>query len=834
MSQRSLVVILAGTVLSSFGACGDDGSAVSPVELTTDDARVVVTLDPFELRIFDAEGRLVLGTVPGDEGAYGAPGATVDSGGELPQLLPGWDGYEPAEAPWRHATQATLLEQGPEHAIFALSGPDVEVTLEVGVDHRRVRLTMRASEEREESATALNKSALSFRLPEGEHFFGLGERFASTDHRGLSLYSWAEEGALGLGEDVPAGPDNPAPNGPSMTYFPVPFFLSSQGYGFHVDTTFRSELHFGSEDPTAWRVAVGAPRFSATVYVSADPLTTIDDYTADTGRPMAPAPWVFGPRRRVGSGSLVDGQEEFRLMREQKIPVTGVDDAVHFLPALSQLGREDELSAWTRDAHALGYKVMAYNNPYVAANEPSAALDYAYGKEHGFFVKGPDGEPQTTAFISGKLLEVAAIDLTNPDAVLWFQGLLRRTLELGYDGWMHDFGEYTRRDAVFFDGRRGAEMHNLFPVLSAKAAHDLLEAERPGDYLFFVRSGYSGTQAFVPAVWGGDAEATFDETQGLPSSVRSGLNLAMSGVPYWGSDMTGFKCLTDAPNDKEVFLRWVELGAVSPIMMEQNACSNPVGAKKTKWSLWNDQETIDHYRKYAGLHTRLLPYFLVLRRDAVETGRPLMLHPFLLHPDEAWTYAVEDAFYLGPALYASPVVRRGVVEKQTYLPPGARYVDLEDYAVYEGGGPASIPAPVDKLPLLLVSDQLLPLLDPSIETLGQATDPSVVSLDDVADRLDVVVALTRGGSATITLDDGTMLTASRDVDAGNPGMLTSVDEADIADCASCFFSETKGGVERLRASSEEVSDSDLTIQDLRLSTSGGPARRVRWDVLRLP
>src|SRR4029078_4560516 len=143
----------------------------------------------------------------------------------------------------------------------------------------------------------------------------------------------------------------------------------------------------------------------------------------------------------------------------------------------------------------------------------------------------------------------------------------RRTLALGYDGWMHDFGEYVPRDAVLFDGRRGDEVHDAEPVLSATAAHDLLEKERPGDYLFFVRSGYSGTQKYVPAVWGGDAEATFDKTQALPSTLGAGLNLSMSGVPYWGSDMTGFKCLTPDANDKEVFLRWLEIGAVSPHMM---------------------------------------------------------------------------------------------------------------------------------------------------------------------------------------------------------------------------------------------------------------------------
>lgn len=816
------------------GACEPEHVAPAPIEIASEEARVVVELDPFRITIFDRDGRQVLRTTTGDRDAYGTLAATVDEGeaNALPQLLPGWDGYEPMEGAWRRGQIATVREREADRAVLEIFGWDSAALVEVSVTGQRVRLSASARAT-EDGPGPLNKSTIAFELPADEHFFGLGERFASLDHRGFSLYSWAEEGALGQGESTPAGPETPAPNGPSMTYFPVPFFLSNKGYGFFVDTTFRSELHFGSEAPDAWRAAVNAPAFAATIYVNRDPLGVIDAYTEDTGRPTRPAPWVFGPRRRVGSGSLVGTEEEFRLMRENKIPVTGVDDAVHFLPALSHVGREAELAAWTADAHALGYKVMAYNNPYVAANHPNAAADYAYGKEHGYFVVGPDGEPQITVFISGQLLEVAAIDLSNPEAVAWFQGLLKRTLDLGYDGWMHDFGEYTARDAIFFDGRRGNEAHNAFPVLSAKAAFELMERERPGDYLFFVRSGYAGTQRYVPAVWGGDAEATFDETQGLPSSVRGGLSLSMSGVPYWGSDMTGFKCLTDAPNDKEVFLRWVELGAVSPIMMEQNACSNPVGEKKTKWSLWNDQETIDHYKKYAGLHTRLFPYFLALRDEAARTGRPITRHPFLLFPDQEWTYAVSDAFYLGPALYASPVVRRGQVTKATFLPPGADYLDLEDYRVYGGGAQAEIPAPLGKLPLLLVSDQILPLLDPSIETLGSATDPGVVDLEAVADRLDVIVALSATGTATLTLDDGTVLTASRGAAQGNPGALEEVTPAEIATCSGCFVEDTAGDVRRLRVS-VGAGSTGSTIDDVIVGVSGGPARRVRWEILRLP
>jgi alpha-glucosidase (family GH31 glycosyl hydrolase) len=828
--RRAASVLALGTLLGATG-CNDEPLEQGPL-LRSDGASVQVKLQPFGLQIRDASGNTVLATTRGrGADATGGPAVTVDTPDFIAQTLPGWDGYRANEEPWRSGVVARVLDAGEEFAELELTGDGTRMTVRVSVQGARVRLSLAAGASAGASA-ALNKTSLGFVSHDDESFFGMGERFGTVDHRGFPIYSWAEEGALGKGEEAAIGPENPWPNGPSMTYFPVPFFLSSRGYAVHADTTFRSEVHFASDREDVWRLAVNADRFDTTVYVNADPLDSLDQYTEDTGRPLVPAQWVFGPRRRVSSNYVVDGVPEWKLMRDRDVPCTGVDDSVHFLPALSQKGREQELAAWTKAAHAAGYKVMAYHNPYVAANHPNAAADYAFGKEKGYFVKGPDGEPTLTEFISGELLEIAAVDLTNPAAVAWYQDVLRRALALGYDGWMHDFGEYTPRDAVFFDGRRGDEVHGEYPVLSAKAAHDLMEKERPGDYLFFVRSGYSGTQRFVPAVWGGDAEATFDESQGLPSSLRGGVNLSMSGVPYWGSDMTGFKCITDEPRDKEIFLRWVELGAVSPIMMEQNACANPLG-KKTKWKLWDDDETVEHYARHARLHTRLQPYFLTLAREANATGRPLTLHPFLVHPDAPAARAIDDAFYLGPALYTSPVVRRGQVEKKTWLPPG-RFVHFDTYALFTGDATVAVPAPLGQLPLFLVENQLLPLLDPSIDTLAPATDPSVTTLAHVADRLDVKVALGPGGTARLELVDGTVLEARRlDADLGNPAGLVPVKAGDLADCASCFFADERGDTKRLRLNGSLASGSDLTLNDVRVTVTGGPERRVRWEVLRI-
>ena len=801
-------------------ACGNPNT----LTLSSAEASVDVTLEPFHFTVKNADGAVLLDSQNGTE-AYGTFAQTVDRPTTRAQILPGWDNQFPNEGAWVRGGAAKLINRSESSVTvqWAIEGGTTELTL--SLDHAKLRLETKGDFTAD--APRYNKSTLAFALPADEHFFGLGERFGTFDHRGWSLYSWPEEGPLGGGEGVPTGPENPYPHGPSMTYFPVPFFLSNRGYGLHVDSTYRSELHLGSERSDAWRVAVNTTGFALTVYVGT-PVEVLDAFTADTGRPLIPAPWVFGPRRRISPGDTVDGGAQWRVMRDRKMPLTGIDDAVHFLPALSQTGREDELHTWVDALHAAGFKVMAYNNPFVAQNHPNAAADYAYGAEHHYFVEEADGGAPALGFlISGTPLYVAMIDFTNDAASAWYRGLLQRTVDFGYDGWMHDFGEYVPRTGTFADGRRGDALHNPYPMLSAKEARAVLQASKPDDHLFFVRAGYTGSQAFVPAVWGGDAETSFDETQGIPSTIRSGLNLSLTGVPYWGSDGTGFKCIGDSVRDKEVYVRWLELEAVSPIMMDQNACSNPLGAR-SKWTLWSDVETQDIYRQMASLHTRLEPYFMTLAREANRSGLPLMRAPFLFQPNEPRTWTLDDTFFLGPALYAAPVLERGQTTRTVWFPAGARYVAWDDQTVF-AAGEHQVAAPLNRLPLFLVENQLVPLLDQDVQTLAPASEPDVISARDRADVLDVRVALGPASTATLTLLDGTVLTASRTTGTSREGFT----EGDPRSCARCFQVGRAGDVDRVQVSSGRSSDAVVRFDDLELRASGGPPRTIRWDVWKL-
>ncbi len=782
--------------------------------------------------------------VTGDDAqAYGALGATYHDTFIKPPLIEGWDHVQGTDSPWHHGSSvaaATMTASSASIDLFDPADEDTTLHLELGVDGAELRVEAsipKLSDVAKGDAGAgigpLNQMGQSFQLPADEHFFGLGERLVTVDHRGRHYECWTEEGGIGQGENVKPGPNNPGPNGPGMTHVPIPFYLSTRGYGLYLETTFRTGFSIGAEDPALFRVYAEEPRLRYRVLVHDDPLETLAHYTSITGRAHLPAPWVFGPRRRVDHGTMVNGVPEAQALRDNDVPTTVLDDAAHFLPIGTEVGHEAEFAAYNANLHALGFKADGYYNSYVSVTNPATAALVTEGRAKGYFIKLDDGTEFDTAVISAGQQLVATIDLTNPDAVIWYQGLLQRALDLGYDGWMLDFGEYVPPHAKTFDGRLGWEEHNLFPTQYQKAAWDYMKRVRGDDFMYFARAGYTGTQAFIPVHWSGDPSASFDDAKGLPAQVRAGVNAGLSGIPFWGSDIGGYTCLNDPPGDKEVYLRWVEFGALSSDMHHENACSG-TGQKK-KWELWDDDETVQVYGDYARLHTRLFPYLYAAAKEAVTSGIPVMRHPFLAHSREARAYGVDLEYYFGPSLYVAPVVRRGQTVRSFWMPPGT-WVDWWTLDKVDGGKDVERAAPLTVLPLYLKSGGIVPMLDPTIETLAPATEPSIVTMDKVSGVLDVRAAIDpRTARATATLVDGTTFEVTANGGpAALPAGVAQVDESMLATCSSCGRLDPLANGVRVRVNGELAATGQLAAGGLLVRHAGGPARRMRWDVVVLP
>ena len=268
-----------------------------------------------------------------------------------------------------------------------------------------------------------------------------------------------------------------------------------------------------------------------------------------------------------------------------------------------------------------------------------------------------------------------------------------------------------------------------------------MRAETEG--ILLSRAAWDGSQA-ATALWAGDQSSDCGPATGLPSVIIAAQSAGLSGFPFWASDIGGY---FGTPTD-EVFIRWAQFGALSPIMQIHGlGCREP-------WDF--APETLAIYRRYAQLHTDLFPYIHTFALEAVRTGWPIMRALALEYPDDAGIWGAgqdmaEHEYCFGDALLVAPVYWSGDRVRHLYLPAG-EWRDFWSGAPLAGGRVHTLPAPLDVLPLVARAGALIPLLDPSPDTLLPTDDPILRVAGD-----DLRLLIFSGQDGQFQLYDGTSL-----------------------------------------------------------------------------
>jgi alpha-D-xyloside xylohydrolase len=553
-------------------------------------------------------------------------------------------------------------------------------TMEIEILHASmVRLTWTAGDR----ATL---RSLKMHVQGSEPMFGLGERFFQASLAGTHL-------------DV-RPVDKSGEPGHNWVYVAIPLVYSSSGLGLYADTAFDTNVNF-DQAGSSFDLQVANNAVSFYLMAGAGPKAVLEQYTSITGRPQNPPLWTFGPWINA-----VQGREAV-LEMAQRIRTEGIPASALWvfdeLDEPNNLGWPFWFSSYYGDPrvfndllHAQGYKVLGYVHPYVRERMlpyPTLSEAYSKGVAEKLLVTGADGLPHGPAF---EPVRTGNLDFTNPRTVDWWQTMLTHAvLDQGWDGWMEDFGEWvddTDRLAAG-DGRRLAE---VYPLLYHKITTSIVQAMNP-DVVSFSRSGSPGSQQFSPVLWGADQAHNWSRDLGLPSVVTAGITAGMSGYSTWGPDI-----LSDG-DSKELWMRWAEFGALTPVMRD-HVWSKP----QFSVNLWYDAETKALFRKYAILHSALLPYFATYAEQAHRTGVPIMRHTVLEYPDDPRSYTAEYQYLLGESLLVAPVIEPGATTRQLYLPRG-EWVNYWSGERYAGGREVTIPAPIDEIPLLVRSGSAIPL-----------------------------------------------------------------------------------------------------------------------------
>ncbi len=687
--------ILAAALVCCFVACSsDDDDGVAPAP-----AGVEVRVDAGGGVTFVVDGRETLSTV-------GTAPEIREFSVTTRAVVGQWE-FTRSDEVVTPLTRVTEIRESAERAEIDFSSDAGDVAATLTVTHpdpgRSSLLTL------ELTRGTASSLALPIRCDDESQFHGFGAQYNKTNQRGEAFRLFVSEQGLGRDPDLPVLPVN----GDSYTtYFPMPYFVDPRGFGALVRTAQRVQVDLCKSKPdAAWFEVVSDAPLEMLVFHGPTAADVIEQLGAEVGRPIAPPEWAYdlwigaqaGTTETVPGAGSAAIRAEATALRAAEIPVgvlwvqdwSGIRMNFDGGSGVQYRWEADEvlypdLAELIAELRADGIRFLSYANPFI--DRDRGFRFYPEMEAAGYLIRNPAGETYDVVAPNGAS---SFPDFTNPDAREYVKGFLRKmVLDFGMDGWMADFGEWMPTDAVYFDGSDPIARHNLYPVDWNAISREVMDELRPdGDWVVFARSGFTGIHRYSMVHWIGDQETDWSPNDGLPTVVPAMLNLSLSGIPFVTHDIAGFSGTIAPPSTKELYQRWTELGAFTPIMRTHEGAR-----KQLNWSWEKDAETTAHFRRFARIHAALKHELMELADSAASSSMPIVRHLMLEFPDDPRSSEISDQFMLGPELLIAPVVSEGATAKSIYLPPGTWY-HVWSGDEFAGGRDITVDAPIGSPPV---------------------------------------------------------------------------------------------------------------------------------------
>ena len=496
--------------------------------------------------------------------------------------------------------------------------------------------------------------------PEGERYFGCGERTAGLEKTRTRQVFW--------NVDPPAGHTASFNN----LYTSIPFVLClhyGRAHGVFYDHPGRVVLDLAKADPSRVTVEAGED-LAVHVILGPTPAEVLDRYTALTGRTPMPPLWALGNQQ--SRWSYMDADELRSVaagFRARGIPCDvlylDIDHMDGYRVFTWDRERFPDPAGLIDELRSQGFRVVVITDPGVKVDE-SYSL-YVEGRDRGYFVLTRDGDEFQNVVWPGVC---AFPDFTDPAVREWWGDRHAGLVDAGVAGVWCDMNEPALfvpwhatmpEDAVHPGGGRArlhGEVHNAYGSYMAQAAREGLARLRPDARPFVIsRAGYAGLQQHA-LQWTGDNSSWWEH---LWMSMPQLQNLGLSGIAWAGVDVGGF--FGDC--DGELLARWTEFGVFQPFCRNHSAMGT---ARQEPWAFGEPWETV--CRDMLALRMQLLPYLYTAFEACHRTGAPI-LRPLLFdHPGDPVTYTADDEFLIGSDLLVAPITRPGIEHRHVYLPAG--------------------------------------------------------------------------------------------------------------------------------------------------------------------
>jgi len=490
----------------------------------------------------------------------------------------------------------------------------------------------------------------------------------------------------------------------------IPFLTSSRGYGFLWNHPGTGRVELGRNE-TRW-VADAAQQIDYYIVAGASCAEIAERYAEVTGFPTAFPRWASGFWQcKLRYKTQQEVLDVARGYKERGLPISAiVIDFFHW----TQMGdwkfdpeAFPDPAGMVRELKEMGIETVVSVWPTV--NRTSE--NYGHMASHGLLVRNERGMPVQDSGEDNKGSRLHTFyDAMNPAAraFLW-ERIREGYCSLGITRFWLDTCEpelipLQQDNTRYFLGN-GREVACLYPLLHQQGFHEGLTAEGEAEPLTLARSAWAGSQRFGAAVWSADIPSTFDS---LRRQVAGGLNIGLSGIPWWTTDIGGFYGGNIAdPAFHELLIRWFQFGVFCPICRLHGVrrMDNKAEGEHAPNEVWSFGEEV--YRILSAqlqLRERLRPYVMEQMKVAETRGHPVMRPLFFDFPDDPKAWEVEDAYLFGPDILVAPILEAGARGRTVYLPAGTTWRDARTGETHAGGQALDADAPLDRIPVYFRSD----------------------------------------------------------------------------------------------------------------------------------
>jgi alpha-D-xyloside xylohydrolase len=498
----------------------------------------------------------------------------------------------------------------------------------------------------------------------------------------------------------------------------VPLMLSSQGYGILWNNTSRSRFN---------------NRFANYLYISSELADVIDyyflygpefdkiiaGYRELTGQTPLFGKWAYGfwqCKNRYKSQDEILGVA--KKYRDLHIPVDNIVQDWFWWNRKGEFAfnkNYPDPKGMIDQLHNENFHLMISIWPFF---EPGSA-NYNFMESKGWFVdKFKYAKPPYHT--NG----MAVYDATDPEARKYYWDQVNKGLfSIGADAWWMDTTEPEtegQEENILLNHKlfvgSGNRYVNAYPLLDTQAVYQGQRSVSDQKRVFILsRSAFAGSQRNGVTAWSGDINSDW---LSFRRQIPAGLNFALSGIPYWTTDIGGF--VVASPTDpafRELFVRWFQYGTFNPILRVH-------GTRKPDenelWSYGPDAQNI--LVTFDRLRYRMLPYIYSLAwkttNESYTPMRPLVMD---FRGDER-AENVGNQFMFGPAFLVNPVTEPSAFRRQVYLPK-ARWYDFWTGSTSEGGQIIEAIAPLDRLPVYVREGSIVPLGPDEEWSAEKAADP---------------------------------------------------------------------------------------------------------------